>query len=109
MDFTHKFHEVTYEPTLYGPDDTSSAIALDFAGRSRQTSQRLSVAGKELAEAAQDLALAIGEGAAFKEVGNCQERYQKAAEKFEGLHRKWVAQSTSALSVFRDYWTRDQD
>ncbi|GHJ28617.1 hypothetical protein TPA0910_30500 [Streptomyces hygroscopicus subsp. sporocinereus] len=62
MDLAHKFHDVTYEPTVHGSDDSSSAIALDFADRSRRTSQYLSAAGKELAEAAQDLVLAIGEG-----------------------------------------------
>lgn len=108
MDSRYKFHEVTYESTIYGPKDNSSSIALTFAKCSRQTSQSLSEAGRNLVHAIQDLALAIGEGQTLKEIGNYQERYRNAAEEFDGLHRKWATQATSALGVFRDYWTSDQ-
>ncbi|MGW7572411.1 hypothetical protein [Streptomyces sp. NPDC054765] len=108
MDYTYEFHEVAYETTIHGPKDSSTEIALTFASNSRDTSLALSEAGRKLREATFDLTLAIGEGQSFKSIGDHQERYRAALREFEGLHRKWVTQSTSALSVFRDYWTDDQ-
>lgn len=109
MDFTYTFHGVTHRPTLYGPKDNSSKIALEFGENSRQTSQLLSKASRELREAVQDLALAVGEGRTFKEIGDCQERYLSAVREFDGLHRKWVTQATSARNVLRDYMASDQE
>ncbi|WP_405803361.1 hypothetical protein [Streptomyces sp. NBC_01187] len=109
MYFEYEFHKVAYEPTMRGPGDSSSDIARDFADDSKQTSQPLSAASKALSEAAQGLAQAIGGGATFEEIEDLQEGYRRAAEEFDGLHRKWTSQATSALSVFRRYWTSDQD
>ena len=108
MDYTYEFYETVYEPTIHGSKDSSTQIALDFASNSRETSRSLSEAGRNLAEAVQDLALAIGEEQSFKSIGDHQEKYRAALQEFEGLHRKWVTQSTTALSVFRDYWTDGQ-
>ncbi|WP_382465808.1 hypothetical protein ACFIN9_26395 [Streptomyces noursei] len=102
------FHQVTYEPGMKGPTDSSAAIALDFAHNSQWTSRLLSEASEKLTESVQDLTQAIAEGKTFKEIGDCQARYRAQLETFEGLHRKWVTQSTTALTVFRDYWTSDQ-
>ncbi|MET8681851.1 hypothetical protein ABZW18_30785 [Streptomyces sp. NPDC004647] len=103
-----EFHEVTYEPTMKGPKDSSAEIARDFAHNSRETSRLLSEASEKLTESVRDLTRAIEEGKTFKEIGDCQARYQAQLAHFEGLHRKWVTQSTTALSVFRGYWTNDQ-
>ncbi|MFE4535834.1 hypothetical protein ACFRKB_12215 [Streptomyces scopuliridis] len=108
MGYTYEFHETVYEPTIHGPKDSSTQIALEFAGNSRETSRCLSEASRKLTEAVQDLALAIGEGQSFKRIGDHQETYRTALQEFEGLHRKWVTQSTTARSVFRGYWTGDQ-
>ncbi|MFD4482398.1 hypothetical protein ACFVXC_35085 [Streptomyces sp. NPDC058257] len=108
MDYTYEFHETVYEPTMYGPKDNSTRIALDFASNSRETSRILSEASRKLAEAVRDLTLAIGEGQSFKTIGDHQEEYQTALREFEGLHRKWVTQATTARMVFHDYWTDDQ-
>jgi hypothetical protein len=101
-----EFHGVTYDPIFY---DSSASIAVDFGNDSRKTSEVLNTASRELAEATRELALAIEEERSFEEIWDCQERYEAAKKEFDDLHHKWVTQATSALRVFREYWTDGQD
>ncbi len=102
------FHGVEYEPSVGGPRDSSTRIALDFAHDSRATADLLSESSDKLSEATMALAQAVKEGLSFREIGDHQEAFQVALREFEGLHRKWVTQSTSARRVLQDYWTCDE-
>ncbi|MDQ8706813.1 hypothetical protein RCO28_30725 [Streptomyces sp. LHD-70] len=102
--YAFTFHGVTYEPTMKGPKDGSSEIALAFANESRETARRLGVAGRELAQVTGALAQAIEEGATCEHIRELQEHHQDTTRGFEGLHREWTAQSSAALRVFRDHW-----
>ncbi|MET9965296.1 hypothetical protein ABZZ80_05065 [Streptomyces sp. NPDC006356] len=107
--YTCTFHGTTYEPTIKGPKDSSSTIALGFVTESRETAHRLSDAGRELAKATEALTRAIEDGLSFKEIESLQEQYASATREFDALHRAWSAQSSSALTVFGDHWGEGYD
>uniref|UniRef100_A0AAU2V6W8 Uncharacterized protein n=1 Tax=Streptomyces sp. NBC_00003 TaxID=2903608 RepID=A0AAU2V6W8_9ACTN len=99
---TLKFHGVTYEHQAGGE---GVEITIRFARHSSDTASLARPAADELGEAARALTDAVSAGAPFREIGDLQERFMAAQRAFDGLHRKWVTQATTALNILQDFWT----
>ncbi|MDQ8706716.1 hypothetical protein RCO28_30210 [Streptomyces sp. LHD-70] len=99
------FHGVTYEPTVMGPRDSSSAIALGFVHDSREVAQCLNEAGRELIASTRALTQGISEGCSSEDLKRLQEAHRASTRAFDDLHREWSGVFGSAQSVLHDYFT----